>query len=229
MLSPLKALTALSRGILALIIAALMWEIAALIVGDERLAPNLGTVIGSTIALYSKGSFWGHVWSSGERFLLGYGAAVIIGIPIGLALGRVKAVRLVLGSLVSGLAAAPLPILAPLTTLWFGIDSASKASLAFAAAVFPLANEIMFGLAEPEPNMARGIIAGLRVAVVPAVVAVVVTEMVGSVAGLGLLLMNAAGAYDAAGLLAVFLVLSLPIILLVSVLRSIETGLAKVR
>ena len=77
--------------------------------------------------------------------------------------------------------------------------------------------------------MARCIIAGMRIAIVPAAVAVVVAEMVGSVAGLGLLLMNAAGAYDVAGILAVFLVLSLPIIALSKILGSIETRLATTR
>jgi NitT/TauT family transport system permease protein len=229
MLFPSKALIAVSHGILALIIAALIWEIAALAAGNPMLVPDLGPVIGQAIRYFSVESFWTNAWTSAERFLAGYGAAVIVGLPVGLALGRLKALRLALGSLVSGLAAAPLIALAPLTTLWWGPDSASKVSLAFAAAVFPLANEIMTGLVGAEPNMARSIIAGMRIAIVPAAVAVVVAEMVGSVAGLGLLLMNAAGAYDVAGILAVFLVLSLPIIVVVSILRSIEIGLAKVR
>jgi ABC-type nitrate/sulfonate/bicarbonate transport system permease component len=232
MLSPLRMLTALGRGIFALIVAALVWEIAALCVGNEMLVPDLGTVIGSTIDLYSKGSFWGHAWSSAQRFLAGYGAAVIIGIPVGLALGRIKAVRLTLGSLVSGLAAAPLAVLAPLTTFWWGADSAAKVSLAFVAAVFPLMNKIMTGLAGAEPHSPAGyrvtrcILAGLRVAIVPATVAVVVAEMLASVSGLGLMLMNAAGLSHVSWILAVFLIISLPVIVLTHILRSIETRLA---
>jgi ABC-type nitrate/sulfonate/bicarbonate transport system permease component len=242
MTSPLKILTATARGVLALVVAALLWELVALCVGPAMLIPDLLTVIRTMVRAYSLAVFWENVATSLRRLAAGYAAAAVIGIPIGLALGRVKALRLVLGALVSGLASSPLVVLAPLTTLWLGVGDGSVVLLAFMSAAFPLMSRIMAGRAHAEPQKADAmpqaqareqrsdvlhrIVAGLRVALIPAVGAVVVAEMVGSVSGLGLLLMNSAGAYDVAAIVAVVLVIALPSIVAVDVLRSIEAHLA---
>jgi ABC-type nitrate/sulfonate/bicarbonate transport system permease component len=74
--------------------------------------------------------------------------------------------------------------------------------------------------------MARCIVAGLRAALIPAIGAVVIAEMIGSVSGLGLLMMNATAALDVPTIVAVFLVVALPGIVAASILRSIEASLA---
>jgi ABC-type nitrate/sulfonate/bicarbonate transport system permease component len=241
MTSSWSFLIALARGVLALIVAAALWEFAARYVGLSFLVPDLATVLGSMAGLYVQADFWTNAGISLWRALAGYAAAAIVGVPIGLALGGGSALRLLLGSLVGALAAAPLIALAPLTTLWFGVGDASKVVLAFVSAVFPLINKMMTGLtraqgpagAKSAPasahardfGMTRCAVAGLRVAVVPAVGAVLVGEMVGSARGLGLTLANLAAALDTAGLVAVFLVAAMPAIIAVALLRSIELRL----
>jgi ABC-type nitrate/sulfonate/bicarbonate transport system permease component len=242
MTSPLKLLIAAARGVVALIVAALLWELIARRIGSERLVPDVLSVIRAIVRAFLSETFWEHVAATLRRLGAGYTAAAVVGIPVGLALGRVGALRLALGALVSGLASSPLVILAPLTTLWLGVGDGSKVLLAFISAVFPLMGSIMDGLAQAQPHtsgemprasapersseMARCIVAGLRAALIPAIGAVVIAEMIGSVSGLGLLMMSATAALDVPTIVAVFLVVALPGIVAASILRSIEAGLA---
>jgi len=57
-----------------------------------------------------------------RRILLGYGISLIIGIPLGLLLARVKWLEETVGSLVMGLQTLPSICWLPLALLWFGLN-----------------------------------------------------------------------------------------------------------
>jgi taurine transport system permease protein len=61
-----------------------------------------------------------------QPFLLGYGLAIAIGVPLGLIIGRFWVAEAALGILVTGGYAMPLVALVPLLVLWFGLGFAVR-------------------------------------------------------------------------------------------------------
>ena len=57
-----------------------------------------------------------------RRILMGYGLSLVIGIPLGLLLGRIKFVQDTVGTMVLGLQALPSICWLPLALLWFGLS-----------------------------------------------------------------------------------------------------------
>ncbi|MGA7938797.1 MAG: hypothetical protein WCA43_02720, partial [Bradyrhizobium sp.] len=66
-----------------------------------------------------------------QPFLVGYATAIVIGVPLGLIIGRFWVAEAALGILVTGGYAMPLVALVPLLVLWFGLGFAVKAAVVF--------------------------------------------------------------------------------------------------
>jgi ABC-type nitrate/sulfonate/bicarbonate transport system permease component len=235
---------AVLRGLVALVVAALLWELAARYVEDPIRVPALPVLLQGIIGAYVRDAFWGHAWSSLQSFLAGYALAAVVGVPLGLLLGSLRPVRFVLGSLVTALSVSPLVVLVPLFVQWLGIGMATRIAVAFVAAVFPLAATIGAALgrehatlqAPPDgsqpaktgvSNAMRAIVAGLRVGVVPAAVGVVIGEMLASQVGLGNLMMLASASVDVPFMAAIFIVATVPCLVLANILRAVETRLSR--
>ena len=79
-----------------------------------------------------------HIAYSLYRVFLGYGMAVLIGVPMGIALGWSTKLRDALGPLIE--LVRPIPPLAwiPIAILWFGIGTPSAAFIIFLGAFFPI-------------------------------------------------------------------------------------------
>src|SRR3990172_42235 len=84
--------------------------------------PSPSSVAQSIVSGFGDGSYPRAIWGSLRRILAGYGISLAIGIPLGLLLGRVKAVQDTLGSVVLGLQALPSICWLPLALLWFGLS-----------------------------------------------------------------------------------------------------------
>jgi len=225
-----RLVKAIARGVIGLLIVALLWQMVASAVDIPLLMPGLAAIFARLGQLLTSGLFWAEAWVSVQHFVLGYVPA-LIGIPLGLAFAAVMPLRFIFGGLVNGLAAAPLIASAPLMTGWFGLGDGSKIALVFAVAFFALTSEVMTGLArnvpssgasDEAPGAARCIMAALRRSFVLAVTAVLVGEIVGSMHGLGYLLVNSMMLFDFSQTAAVLLVAALPCALVVAALRGVE-------
>src|SRR2546427_12260942 len=83
------------------------------------------------------GPIFAHNDSTLSRILWGLGLAALLGVPVGILMGRFKAVERFVLPLVSVL--SPIPSLAwvPLFILWFGLGAAASIALGPYAATFP--------------------------------------------------------------------------------------------
>jgi len=175
-------------------------------------------------------AFW-HLVQSGElasalleslrSFLLGYFLAIVIGVPIGLIIGRFRWAEASLGIYVTAGYAMPLVALVPLLVLWLGLGFAVKASVVFLMAVFPICINTWLGVtAVPKTLIEVGksfvappmvilrrivlpatlpyIMAGIRLAVGRAVVGMVIAEFFTTISGLGAIIINSANNFDTA-------------------------------
>jgi ABC-type nitrate/sulfonate/bicarbonate transport system permease component len=98
-----------------------------------------GLLAGNLAAAWSavaKGSIWKDIWVSSQEVFWGYGLALLVGMPLGLAMGWFRRLSYLLGPFVSVLYATPSVALVALYIIWFGIGMNSKIAIIFMSAVF---------------------------------------------------------------------------------------------
>ena len=126
-------------GALAIILAIVLWEIFAdFIVGDVFYLPSPSDVILAFISHVQSGTLLMDIEVSLLHFAIGIGAALVIGIPIGIAMGWNRRIDAFLDPIIEIL--RPIPPLAwiPFAIVWFGLTNASAGFVIFIGAVFPV-------------------------------------------------------------------------------------------
>ena len=164
---------------------------------------------------------WPRCFESLQPFLVGYGLAIVIGVPLGLVIGRFRTAEAALGIYVTAGYAMPLVALVPLLMLWLGLGFKVKAAVVFLMSVFPICINTWVGVtAVPKSLIEVGksfvapnsvilrrivlpatlpyIMAGIRLAVGRAVVAMVIAEFFTAISGLGAMIINSANNFDTA-------------------------------
>jgi NitT/TauT family transport system permease protein len=105
--------------------------------------------------LMQEPEFWNDLRVSGIEFAIGYGAAVAVGILIGLAVGLSKRLDYLLAPFVDTLNAVPRVTLLPLIIIWFGIGIWSKVAVVFLGAVIPILINTQSGVKANEARLIR--------------------------------------------------------------------------
>lgn len=117
----------------------LFWQLlAAAGIWSELLFPAPRQVLDSLVQTVADGSMPQAVIASLRRLLVGYCISLLIGIPLGLLLGRIKLLDNTLGTLILGLQALPSICWMPLAVLWFGLSEASMQFVVVMGAVMAL-------------------------------------------------------------------------------------------
>jgi NitT/TauT family transport system permease protein len=127
------------RGMLALLVAAAAYEtIARSGIFPKALLPLLETVARRLFDMLADGSMLWHASYTLARMLTGFALAVVVGLPLGILMGRVRAVEGFFLPLVSAL--MPIPSLAwvPVFILWFGLGNTVAVLVVCYAAMFPM-------------------------------------------------------------------------------------------
>jgi len=198
----------------------ILWEIFG-----RRINPVFGSYP-SAIAvafwdLAITGQLWSALYESLRPFRLGYALAIVVGVPLGLLIGGFRAAEAALGIYVTAGYAMPLVALVPLLILWLGLGFAVKVAVVFLMALFPICINTWLGVvAVPKTLIEVGksfvapnivilrrivlpatlpyIMAGIRLAVGRAVVAMVIAEFFTTISGLGAVIINSANNFDTA-------------------------------
>src|SRR5260370_32848065 len=84
------------------------------------------------------GKLWVALSDSLRPFFLGYGLAILIGVPIGLVTGRFRVVEAAIGVYITAAYAMPLVALVPLLVRWLGPGFAVKVAVVCLMARFPI-------------------------------------------------------------------------------------------
>ena len=116
------------------------WQVAVANI-DPSLAPLFSSptrVLAAAIELFQSGELVYHLQVSAVEYALGYGVSILIGVPLGIALGWYKRFNYALDPLTTALYVAPGVAFMPLIMIWFGIGLASKVVLIVLLALFPI-------------------------------------------------------------------------------------------
>jgi NitT/TauT family transport system permease protein len=156
-----------------------------------------------------------------QSFCAGYILSIVVGVPLGLVIGRFRTAEAALGIFVTAGYAMPLVALVPLLVLWFGLGLKVKIAVVFLMSVFPVCINTWVGVASvprslidvgksfvtPQHVILRRIIfpatlpyimAGIRLAIGKAVVAMIIAEFFTALSGLGAIIINSANNFDTA-------------------------------
>ena len=128
-----------ARTALPFVVVGALWEIVArLAIFPPRLFPPLEVVASAFVRLTASGALPHHALDTLLRLLAGFALAAIVGVAIGIAMGRSRLAEDTLLPLIS--IGAPIPGIAyaPLFLLWFGLGNISAVLLVGFVSTFPI-------------------------------------------------------------------------------------------
>lgn len=191
------------------------WE-AVVLTGkyEPSLLPSPLMVLKGIKELIENGTFFTHIKVSLFRFFIGYSAAVILAIILGIILGWFQKIWDVIDPIVQVLRPISPVAWFPFIVLWLGIGDIPAIAIIFIAAFFPVLLSTVsavkktdktylkvarnFGIKQPFvltkiilPAAFPNIVTGLHLALGSAWIFLVSGEMVGAQSGLGYLIMDA--------------------------------------
>jgi NitT/TauT family transport system permease protein len=202
------------------ILLVLVWDRAVAITGT-RLVPSPYQVavmmfdftFGGVYDDAFSGTILIHVWKSMQRVYGGFFLAALIGIPMGMMIGRIRILRQLLDPTISLLRPIPVTAWLPLSMIFFGLGPNAAIFLVFLGAFYPILLNTMFGVRSIDPRLFEAaamlgcseagmfrqivlpaslpsIFNGLRIAQGFAWILIVVGEMTGVPTGLGSVVMD---------------------------------------
>jgi len=195
--------------------------------------------------MFRDGSIYPDLSVSAEEFILGYGLAVIAGVPLGILMGWYSRLNAVLDPFVNALYATPRIALMPLIIIWFGIDLPAKIAIIFLSTVFPILVNTMTGVRTMErdfvkvarsfgasdgqlfrtvalPSSVPNLLTGLRLGLGHALIGIVVGEMYGASAGIGFMMQTAGATFQTDKVMVGIVIIAAAGMGLTQLLRSIE-------
>jgi NitT/TauT family transport system permease protein len=126
-------------GLLAIVIALAVWEfIAAVIVRYPFILPSPTDVILAFINLFQHGTLLLDLQDSLIHFAIGLCAALLVGIPLGIAMGWNRRFDAFIDPIIELLRPIPPMAWIPFAIIWFGLTAWSAGFVIFIGAVFPI-------------------------------------------------------------------------------------------
>jgi NitT/TauT family transport system permease protein len=179
----------------------------------------------------AQGSLGEQIWVTLHEALLGWIIGVVAGVVCGIALGRIAFLADVLGPYIKVLNSIPRIVLAPIFVIWFGLGPSSKIASAVVLVFFPVffnafqgarevdrnlvANARILGASDRRvtlqvviPSATSWIFTSLHVSFGFALIGAIVGEYIGATKGIGLLVAQSQGTFNAAGVYAAMVILA---------------------
>lgn len=138
------------------LVLAAIWEVVVkLHIFPPVLMPSLGRVFETFWKMLLNGTLFMHLGASVSRLLVGFLIGSVIGIGIGLLMGRFRYAEQFFRPLLSAL--MPIPSLAwiPLFVLWFGLGNTATIAVIIFAAALPIAFNTWTGVKTANPVLIR--------------------------------------------------------------------------
>jgi len=232
----------------SLVVVLVVWEIYG-----RSVNPVLFTyptaVFQAFVELTTSGELWQYLQQSILVLLFGFASAVLVGIPLGVAMARYKWLDYAIDTYINALYSMPMVAIVPLLVLWFGFDLKAKTVVVFLFCLFPVLISTYQGVKSVDPRLlevARSfrsgeaqlwsdliipsalpfIIAGLRLAIGRGLVGLVIAEFYTSIAGLGYMIVKYANSFQTDKLFVPIVVLMVLGVVLMEALKQLQGRMA---
>jgi ABC-type nitrate/sulfonate/bicarbonate transport system permease component len=239
-----------SSFVISLVAVVVVWELLGryVIKSDLVFAP-MSHILLTMYEMARSGELWRHMKASGSAFFAGYTLAVVLGVMLGFVIALKPTLRLYIEPWLVGLYATPMIALAPIFVVLLGIGVYSKIAIIFIEAFFPITVNASLGIRSTDRDLIEAarsfgatdaqvvrtvylpyslpfIIAGMRIGVARGLAGVVISEIFGSVAGIGNLIWFSAESYDMPRLFSGVFILAATSLILMSLLGRLERYVA---
>lgn len=144
----------LKLGIISWIFIIAVWEIASLLSRPDFLPGPLAVITGAK-DLVNDGTLFKFIFISLRRVLIGWALGSLIGIPIGLLIGKIKAVKSFVEPILNFFRFVPAIGFITLFILWFGIGETGKIVLIMYATTFIVMLNTSVGVANIQEEKIR--------------------------------------------------------------------------
>ncbi len=210
---------------------------------DPFVVPPFSALIRASIDMHQAGVLLPNVWSSTWMYTVGMVASVIVGIPLGLAVGGSRLLDRFVTPYLWVFYTTPRIILLPLVMLWVGLGDLTRFTMVFIAAVPPIAVFVLDGVKTVDgslvtvgrsfcaskyrlyrtivvPGTVPFIGTGVRMGAVRGLIGLFVAELFTTASGLGyLIIVNSRTFNTAAVLAAVGIYVALSIVIVMGTIR----------
>jgi NitT/TauT family transport system permease protein len=215
-----RAILARAAPVLACLGLLAVWQIASLALNNDSFPTAIEAVRAIPSILGDKEALI-NIAASLRRMAIGFGLAVAISIPLGLMMGRSRAVASFFNPLLMVIYPVPKAALMPIIMLWLGVGDIAKTLVIFLGVSLPviyhsfegakaveekmLWSGAAMGLSAPQrlirivlPAALPEILTGCRTGLVLALITMITSEMIARQSGAGNILFNALdmGQYD---------------------------------
>ena len=232
-------------GIAFLAALAGVWQAAAMAMGSRGFPGFLDV---ARVLIVDAPTIGGALAITLGRAFAGFAIALIIALPSGIVLGRVRKLRELAEPVIELIRPLPAIAVIPVGMIFFGIGSAAKIAVVVYGAAFPILINAMEAVSGAHPmleTVARSfglsrvaimaeidlpaalpqIVAGIRISLALSVLLAVVSEMILSSDGLGTYLVRAQQNFELSRVLAALLVIALTALAINAALLTVERRL----
>lgn len=130
----------------------LIWTWLAWWVGKPPFMPSPAKTLEGAVELIKNGELYKGIIASFSRILVGFVLGTMIGIPLGLLMGRSQLVRTLMDPYVEFFRFIPPIAFVTLAIIWFGLGETSKIVLIIYTTLFMVAINTMIGVLSVEPD-----------------------------------------------------------------------------
>jgi ABC-type nitrate/sulfonate/bicarbonate transport system permease component len=218
----------IAMPLLTAVLIGLVWQRSATQGGF--VIPTIPMFVASVGQQLTSARFWSALVTSETALAVGFGAAVLIGIPAGLAAGRARSVEDVIDPYVSIAIITPMAVIMPIMLMIFGLTFTARVVVVFIfafpfvvvpvrAAVLTIAPELWemcrsYGASEMRlwwelllPGTLPAMVSGLRQGLAHGFSGMILVELLLLAVGLGRLLLQYQGSFDYSAIFAVVFLL----------------------
>ena len=143
--------TLLKTGIITWLAFIVFWWILSLFQEDILLPGPLKTLAGSW-EIVANGKLFEFALISMRRVFIGWGLGCLIGIPLGMLIGRIEVVRSFFEPFINFFRFVPGLALITLFLMWFGVDEGSKIMIILYGTVFTVSVNVIAGILSMDQN-----------------------------------------------------------------------------
>jgi len=228
------------------------WQLAASGAIDPFYYSKPTAIWARLVDWFTKGTSFGSIWQqiavTLEEAVLGFVIGSLAGVVLGVLLGRARFLADVFAPFIKAGNAIPRIVLASLFVIWFGLGMSSKVATAVVLVFFAVFFNAFQGAREVDrtlidnarilgagrrqvltsivlPSATSWILASLHVAFGFALIGAIVGEYTGADKGLGLLINQSQGTFDAAGIYAGMIIMTVLALLAEWLLTRLERRL----
>lgn len=231
-------------SMISVIIFLLIWELLGRNI-NPIFASYPTEIIKTFFEMLFTANFLNSLTISIVELIYGFGLSILLGVPIGLLIGKIEVLENILGPFINAFYGIPRIVFIPLIILWFGLALKAKIVMIILLAIFPIIiNTISgvknidkslietakaFGANEKQviftvilPGSLPFIMTGIKLGAGMAIIGMILGEMFTALTGLGALLIIYANRFQTSNVFVIIFVLAVLSLALIESIRLIE-------